>query len=172
MLFLFGGRVPQMRKRLNGWHNHKARNQNDKGGAIDGKIGKWDKFRVAGEFALEGKGVTAGDTTVIKLEDPIITEVLLTLELKDTASGQTVATAHVDKEAGTITLTYTSFVDTFKCKWKLFSSYAAADSAKQSVASGDVPVNVNATWKTKFREKAHDGWKAAHENEPRPRCAY
>ncbi len=36
---------------------------------LDGKIGKWDKFRVAGEFALEGKGA-AGDTTVIKLEDP------------------------------------------------------------------------------------------------------
>ena len=61
--------------------------KNDKGGAIDGKIGKWDKFRVAGEFALEGKGVTAGDTTVIKLEDPIIIS-STDFELKDTASGQ------------------------------------------------------------------------------------
>ena len=156
MLFLFGGRTANAETTKTVDTITKLEIKNDKGGEIDGKIGKWDKFRVAGEFALEGKGVTAGDTTVIKLEDPIIIS-STDFELKDTASGQTVATAHVDKEAGTITLTYTSFVDTHSNVSGNFFFYAAVDSAKQK-NSGDVPVKVNVDGKTKFKGKvSYDG---------------
>ena len=156
MLFLFGGRTTnaETTKTVDTITNLEIKN--DKGGEIDGKIGKWDRFRVAGEFALEGKGVTAGDTTVIKLDDPIIIS-SSDFELKDAASDQTVATAHVDKATGTITLTYTSFVDTHSNVSGNFFFYAQVDSAKQK-NSGDVPVKVSVDGKTKFTGKvSYDG---------------
>ena len=156
MLFLFGGRTANAETTKTVDTITKLEIKNDKGGAIDGKIGKWDKFRVAGEFALEGKGVTAGDTTVIKLADPIIIS-STDFDLNDEASGQTVAKAHVDKETGTITLTYTSFVDTHSNVSGKFFFYAAVDSAKQK-NSGDVPVKVNVDGKPKFSGKvSYDG---------------
>ena len=78
------------------------------GGAITDPLGVWESFQVEANFVLPNGRVKAGDQTVIQLGDDFKVFETDTIDLLD-PSGQKVATATVDDQRKTITVTYTDY---------------------------------------------------------------
>ena len=78
------------------------------GGAITDPLGVWESFQVEANFVLPNGRVKEGDQTVIQLGDDFKVFETDTIDLLD-PSGQKVATATVDDQRKTITVTYTDY---------------------------------------------------------------
>ena len=78
------------------------------GGAITDPLGVWESFQVEANFVLPNGRVKAGDQTVIQLGEDFKVFETDTIDLLD-PSGQKVATATVDDQRKTITVTYTDY---------------------------------------------------------------
>ena len=78
------------------------------GGAITEPLGVWESFQVEANFVLPNGRVKAGDQTVIQLGEDFKVFETDTIDLLD-PSGQKVATATVDDQRKTITVTYTDY---------------------------------------------------------------
>ena len=78
------------------------------GGAITDPLGVWESFQVEANFVLPNGRVKAGDQTIIQLGDDFKVFETDTIDLLD-PSGQKVATATVDDQRKTITVTYTDY---------------------------------------------------------------
>ena len=78
------------------------------GGAITEPLGVWESFQVEANFVLPNGRVKEGDQTVIQLGDDFKVFETDTIDLLD-PSGQKVATATVDDQRKTITVTYTDY---------------------------------------------------------------
>ena len=78
------------------------------GGAITDPLGVWESFQVEANFVLPNGRAKAGDQTVIQLGDDFKVFETDTIDLLD-PSGQKVATATVDDQRKTITVTYTDY---------------------------------------------------------------
>ena len=129
--------------------------QNDKGEALTGPVGRYDSFRLNAKFALEGKNVTAGDTTEVSVASPIDIK-SQDFEINDSITGKLIANAKVDAATGKIILTFTKFVEEKNDVSGSFFFYAQVNKVK-SPNDGEVPVKVSVNDKVKFTGKVTSG---------------
>ena len=125
--------------------------QNAQGGELTEPLDRYDTFRLSANFALEGKGVKAGDTTELKIDAPIDIK-SQNFEINDVITGKKIADAVVDAATGKIVLTFTKFVETKNDVSGSFFFYAAVNKDKFP-NDGDAPVNVSVNGDVKFNGK-------------------
>ena len=125
--------------------------QNASGGELTEPLDRYDTFRLNAKFALEGKGVKAGDTTEVTISAPIDIK-SQNFEINDTITGKKIADAVVDAKTGKIVLTFTKFVETKNDVSGSFFFYAAVNKDKFP-NDGEAPVKVKVNGDVKFNGK-------------------
>ena len=125
--------------------------QNAAGGELTEPLDRYDTFRLNAKFALEGKGVKAGDTTELKIDAPIDIK-SQNFEINDVITGKKIADAVVDAKTGKIVLTFTKFVEQKNDVSGSFFFYAAVNKDKFP-NDGDAPVKVTVNGDVKFNGK-------------------
>ena len=125
--------------------------QNASGGELTEPLDRYDTFRLNAKFALEGKGVKAGDTTEVTISAPIDIK-SQNFEINDTITGKKIADAVVDAKTGKIVLTFTKFVEQKNDVSGSFFFYAAVNKDKFP-NDGEAPVKVSVNGDVKFNGK-------------------
>ncbi|MDN6683857.1 MAG: Ig-like domain-containing protein [Bifidobacterium crudilactis] len=103
-------------------------------------VGRWNDFRINGDFDLSGKDVKSGDTTTIKLPDQLTLEATSAFDLKS-SDGSVVASVTVDASTKTLIITYAPYVDTHSDVKGSFFFYTRVDSTVVKEATS-VPINL------------------------------
>ena len=114
--------------------------QNSQGEELATGLGRYDTFRLNAKFALEGKGVKAGDTTSVTIDGPIDIK-SQNFEINDAITGDKIADAVVDAKTGKIVLTFTEFVEKKNDVSGSFFFYAGVNKDKHP-NDGEVPFKV------------------------------
>ncbi|MBC8775106.1 Ig-like domain-containing protein [Streptococcus sp. IMAU 99161] len=129
--------------------------QNAQGEELVTGLGRYETFRLNAKFALEGKGVKAGDTTEVTIDGPIDIK-SQDFEINDTITGKKIADGKVDAASGKIVLTFTKFVEDNNDVSGSFFFYALVNKDKFP-NNGEVPVKLSVNGKVKFNGKVHSG---------------
>ena len=125
--------------------------QNAQGEELATGLGRYDTFRLNAKFALEGKGVKAGDTTTVTIDGPIDIK-SQNFEINDAITGDKIADAVVDAKTGKIVLTFTEFVEKKNDVSGSFFFYAGVNKDKHP-NDGEVPFKVSVNGNVKFNGK-------------------
>ncbi|GAB2027235.1 hypothetical protein OfM2_11380 [Lactovum odontotermitis] len=110
------------------------------GNPIAGDVNQFTDIQLNFDFALPNGSVKAGDTTTIQLSPNIRFPKGQTFDVKD-ANGNIIATAVVDPDTKTLTMTYTDFVETHSDITGALHVAVRVDTTNQPT-SGDLPISI------------------------------
>ncbi|MBP2622648.1 cell wall anchor [Streptococcus oricebi] len=134
-------------------------NVTDSSGNALGGVGIWENFRVNATFTLPNNTVNEGDTTTIQLPNQLAIQSDTTFDVN--AGGVVVAKATVNRDAKTVTLTYTNFASQHSGVTGNFFFYAIVDHT-QVKEEADIPLPFTVEGKTV------DGGNVHYNGPPKP----